>query len=756
MLEAAIERCLALSQAARTQQGEALAGTLAELDAALTEVRVKRANGALNGADIAAASAGAGIKSDANADARPDGNPDIAPDGGLNGTAATARPEAMLELDLAGYLSAWNTGAEHLFGYTEQEALGQNILFLYTEDDDGAMAELLFEQDGGLAEVRRRKKSGEVIWVRLAMSLLQDDMGEPQGMRVRMAHVSEPLSDFDKISLHARIIEDSDQGVLITDAKERIVSINSAFTRITGYTPGESLGMTPDLLRSGVHDADFRAKVRAAMTGAGPWRGEIVGRRKNGELFPQSVTISAVRDSAGNISHTFSLFSDISVHKDAEARMQRMANYDTLTGLPNQCLLTQLMTQALTEARRSHEHGALLVVEIGRLGAISDTLGHDVGNELLNAIGKLFRVVLRDADILARLDGNRFGIALLHIEKREHAAIVAQKLAASLAAPIALGTHSLQVGASIGISVYPEDGQETTDLIRHADVATSKAVQAESAFLFYSEEMNQRAKEHLRIESELRQALQHDELQLYYQPKVSLRSGRIVGAEALLRWRHPVRGLVSPGVFIPVAEETGLILELGNWVLEEACRQVRAWKDANLIMPPVAVNLSARQFDRKLPERMADVLQRHGVHPEQIMLEITESLLVRGTENVVAIMNELVAMGLALALDDFGTGYSSLAYLKKFPISTLKIDRSFVIGLPYEENDCAIARAIVTMAQQLRQEIVAEGVETAEQMSFLRDLGCDQLQGYLFSQPVPADDFERMLREGKRLAFIAR
>jgi diguanylate cyclase (GGDEF)-like protein/PAS domain S-box-containing protein len=724
MLDAAIARCLALSQAARTQQGDALAATLAELDTALAELTAARA--AQRGADR--------------------GNGGGSGDGGIDSGA-------MLELDLAGYITAWNTGAERLFGYPAEEALGQNILFLYTEDDDGALAELLHEQDGGMAEVRRRRKSGEVIWVQLALALLQDELCEPQGMRVRMAHVSEPLSDHDKISLHARIIEDSDQGVLITDAKERIVSINSAFTRITGYTPGESLGKTPDLLRSGVHDAEFRAKVRAAMNGEGPWRGEIVGRRKNGELFPQSVTISAVRDGEGRVSHTFSLFSDISVHKDAEARMQRMANYDTLTGLPNQCLLTQLMTQALTEARRNHEHGALLVVEISRLGSISDTLGHDVGNELLSAIGKLFRTALRDADILARLDGNRFGVALLHIEKREHAAIVAQKLASTLAAPIQLAAHSLQVGCSIGISVYPEDGLETGALIRHADVATSKAVQAESAFLFYSEEMNQRAKEHLRIESELRQALQHDELQLYYQPKVSLRSGRIVGAEALLRWRHPVRGLVSPGVFIPVAEETGLILELGNWVLEEACRQVRAWKDANLIMPPIAVNLSARQFDRELPARMADVLQRHQVHPEQIMLEITESLLVRGTENVVAIMNELVAMGLALALDDFGTGYSSLAYLKKFPISTLKIDRSFVIGLPYEENDCAIARAIVTMAQQLRQEIVAEGVETAEQMSFLRELGCDQLQGYLFSQPVPADDFERMLREGKRLAF---
>jgi diguanylate cyclase (GGDEF)-like protein/PAS domain S-box-containing protein len=576
-------------------------------------------------------------------------------------------------------------------------------------------------------------------------------------MLVRLSQANQALSDLDKVNLHARIIEDSEQGVLITDAHERIVSINSSFTRITGYTPAESIGKTPDLLRSGVHDADFRAKVREAMLGGGPWRGEIIGKRKNGELFPQSVTISAVRDHSGKISHTFSLFSDISVHKDAEARMQRMANYDPLTGLPNLCLLSQLVEQALTESKRSGEQGALMVIEISRVGAISDTLGHEIGNELLCEIGRMFRGSLREGDILARLEGHRFAIALLHLEKREHAGIVAKKLLAALAAPIAIDSHSLQVGAHIGITSYSEDGLDVPTLIRCADVAVAKAAQSiESNFLFYSEEMNQRAKEHLRIESELRQALQNNELQLYYQPKVSLRSGRIVGAEALLRWRHPVRGLVSPGVFIPVAEETGLILDLGSWVLEEACRQVREWRDANLLMPPIAVNLSARQFDNELPKRIAAVLEKHRVQPDQINLEITESLLVRGTDKVIAIMNQLVAMGMALALDDFGTGYSSLAYLKKFPISTLKIDRSFVIGLPYEENDCAIARAIVTMAQQLRQEIVAEGVETAEQMAFLRELGCDQLQGYLFSQPVPAADFAAMLREGKRLAFVNR
>jgi len=719
----AIERCLALSQRARTEHGAALDHTLASLQASLDEARA------------------------------------------LMAPPVDADDRAVLELDLTGYLTAWSPGAQQMFGYTADEALGQHVLFLYTldafGDEDGTIAELPSEQGGKAdvragvrAEVRRRKKNGEIIWVRLHIFLRHDEQGEPSGMLVQLARIDEVLTAADKVSLHARIIEDSDQGVLITDANERIVSINSSFTRITGYTAEESIGQTPDLLRSGVHSPEFRAKVRAAMRGAGPWRGEIIGKRKNGELFPQSVTISAVRDANGEVSHTFSLFSDISEHKDAEARMQRMANYDPLTGLPNLCLLTQLVGQALMETKRTGAHGAMLVIEITRVGAISDTLGTDIGNELLCEIGRLFRLSLREVDVLARLDGHKFAVALFNIDKREHAGVVAQKLLDALAQPIRVAAHSLQVGAHIGVAVYTDDGHDVPTLIRYADVAMNRAAHnVEDSFLFYSEEMNQRAKEHLRIESELRQAIANDELLLFYQPKVSLRSGRIVGAEALLRWRHPERGLVAPGVFIPVAEESGLILDLGAWVLEQACRQISTWRAAGLAMPPIAVNLSARQFDAGLPGRIAAVLERHGVQPEQINLEITESLLVRGTERVVAIMNELVAMGMSLALDDFGTGYSSLAYLKKFPISTLKIDRSFVIGLPDEENDCAIARAIVTMAQQLRQEIVAEGVETPEQMRFLRELGCDQLQGYLFSPPVPDADFAAMLREGKRLVF---
>ncbi|MBC7456428.1 MAG: EAL domain-containing protein [Massilia sp.] len=661
--------------------------------------------------------------------------------------------QASITLDLAGYLTGWNAGAEALFGYTASEALGRHALFLDADDPfEPSMAELLMAQGGAPVDVRRRTRSGEVIRVAMALSLVLDAHGDAAGMRVLLAPAAEPLSARDKVHLHARIIEDSDQGVLITDAHERIVSINGAFTRITGYTPAESIGQTADLLRSGVHDAELRAKVRAAMQGDGPWRGEIVGKRKNGELFPQSVTISAVRDGRGVISHAFSLFSDISVHKDAEARMQRMANYDSLTALPNRSLFNTLVDQMLSEARRASEYGVLMVIEVNRIGAVSDTLGHAVASELLCEISRRFRLGLRDADVLARIDGSKFAVALPHIEKHEHAGIVARKLLATLAEPIVIEGHNLRVGAHIGVAAYLEDSADTLSLMRFADVALAKAQSgADEGFLFYSAEMDQRAKDQLRLETELRAALAGGQLELHYQPKVSLRSGRMVGAEALIRWRHPQRGMVPPNQFIPLAEETGLILEIGAWVLDEACRQIRAWMDAGLAMPPVAVNLSARQFDRRLPARLQAVLDLHAVAPGQIMLEITESLLVGGFDDVIAIMNELVAMGFALALDDFGTGYSSLAYLKKFPISTLKIDRAFVIGLPDGENDCAIARAIVTMAQQLRQEIVAEGVETAEQMAFLRDLGCDQLQGYLFSPAVSATEFARMQREGKRL-----
>ncbi|MBP8285466.1 MAG: EAL domain-containing protein [Rhodoferax sp.] len=663
----------------------------------------------------------------------------------------------VMTLDLSGYLTSWNRGAEQLFGYTSAEAIGQHVLFLYADEPAGAetqLAEVMSDTGETVMEVWRRKKSGENFKAVLKLSMLVDDVQQAIGMVAQLSEIGEALHPDERQMLHSSIIEDSDQGILITDVHERIVSVNAAFSRITGYAAHEALGQTTDLLRSGVHDADFRGRVLAAMQGDGPWQGEIVGKRKNGELFPQTVSISVVRDDQGQVTHAFSIFSDISVLRATEARMQHLANFDSLTGLPNRAHFHRLVDQGLATARRTESFGALLAIDLQRFTTVNETFGHAIGDDLLRQVAQRFRQSLREEDVVARVGADEFVVALLSIQRREHAGIVAQKLLAALKPGFNIASVVLHVGASIGISVFPEDGMETASLLQFADVATKRLkTEGDAGYLFYSPTMNQRAKERWAIEGELRQALADGDLLLHYQPKVSLRNGRIVGAEALIRWRHPQRGMISPAHFIPVAEETGLILELGDWVADEACRQIRAWRDAGLNAPLMSINLSARQFDELLPSRILATLDRHGLPPSCLQLEITESLLVRGTDGVVRIMNELVAIGLTLSMDDFGTGYSSLAYLKKFPITALKIDRSFVIGLPGDDDDCAIARAIVTMAQQLRQEIVAEGVETTEQMQFLRSIGCDQMQGFLFSPAVPPDELARMVREDVRLGL---
>lgn len=663
----------------------------------------------------------------------------------------------VMTLDMAGYLTSWNQAAQALFGYTAQEAIGQHVLFLYAADSDADVPQLLELQPqthGTVTEVWRRKKSGENFKALLTLSIFCDVTKQPLGLLVQLTEVTQALPPQDRQKLHSSIIEDSDQGILITDAHERIVSVNAAFTTITGYSAQEAVGQTADLLRSGVHAADFRAQVRAAMQGSGPWQGEIIGKRKSGELFPQSVSISVVRNDAGQVTHAFSIFSDISVLRATEERMQHLANFDSLTGLPNRNHFHQVVDVALASARRHAGCGAVLALNLRRFHAINDTFGHAFGDALLCQIGHRLRQTLRDEDVLSRFGGDEFAVALLNVHKREHSGIVAQKLLAALKPCFDINGTEVHARASIGIAVFPEDGGNVTTLLHHADIAVKRLKSEEdSGYLFYSLEMDQKARERWQLEGKLRQALTERQLQLHYQPKVSLRSGKIVGAEALIRWKHPTKGMISPGLFIPLAEETGLILDIGDWVLDEACRQISTWRQTGTVVPLVSVNLSARQFDPLLPARLQEVLDRYQLPASSLQLEITESLLMRGTDSALQIMNALVAMGLALSMDDFGTGYSSLAYLKKFPITTLKIDRSFVMGIPGDANDCAIARAIVTMAQQLRQEIVAEGIETREQMHYLKDLGCDQLQGFLFSPAVDAQAFEKMIQTHQRLSL---
>ena len=662
--------------------------------------------------------------------------------------------ESVVIMDLAGFITGWNAGAERLFGYSAAEVIGRNVLFLYADEneEDASLEDVFLDRGGREMEVRRRKKSGEVFWASLQLSLLKDGDDRPVGLIGFLSDITERRNAAEQINLHARIFEESEEAILITDAQERIVSVNPAFTRITGYEAAEAVGEKPGKFGSGRHDAAFFEKMREKIRETGYWQGEVWDRRKDGEIYPKWLSIGSVRNTAGEVTHYFSIFSDISDRKKAEGRIHHLAYFDALTGLPNRVQFNRLTEQALAASRRKDGFGAVLFIDLNRFKPINDTLGHAVGDKVLQETANRLRACLRGADVICRLGGDEFAIGLFEIASRDHAANVAQKLLAAMVDPIRVEGRELKLGAAIGISIYPDDGGDTESLLRLADIAMYRAKETgPDGMAFFSEEMNQRAIDRLNLEEGLRHAIERNELLLYYQPKVRIADGAIIGAEALVRWRHPLRGLVPPCEFVPVAEESGLIVDVSNWVLEAACRQIREWMHAGLPPMHIAVNLSARDFSGSLPARVQALLARHEIGPEWLGLEITEGMLMNHTDAVIAMMDEVTALGVALSLDDFGTGYSSFSYLKRFPIDTLKIDRSFVINIPDDSDDCAIAGAIVSMSKQLKHIVIAEGVETVEQLAFLKALGCDEIQGYLFSPPVPAEKFAAMVCEGKRL-----
>ncbi|MGH8854762.1 MAG: putative bifunctional diguanylate cyclase/phosphodiesterase, partial [Telluria sp.] len=549
-----------------------------------------------------------------------------------------------------------------------------------------------------------------------------------------------------QLAHQSQILDQIHESVLTLDQMGYITSWNRGAEELFGYSALEAIGRNILFLYAdedeGFHD-NFAEQGGRMM--------EVRRRKKSGEVFWASLSLSPLRDLAERPIGLIAYLTDITERKQAEEQLHHLAYYDELTGMPNRTLFARLVDQALMVAQRNEAAGCVLFVDLNRFKRINDTLGRRIGDELLREVAQRFRDTLRDEDVVARLSGDEFAVGLFDIRQHFEATTVAQKLQAALDAPFMIAGHDLRVGASIGISVYPQDGSEAETLLGLADIAMERAKQDESnpdrSVAFYSQDMNQGMQERMRIESGLRQALGNGELILYYQPKFEIGSELIVGAEALVRWLHPTRGLVPPSEFIPLAETTGLIVQVGEWVLEQACAQAAIWQRAGVPPFRLAVNVSAREFTQSLPVRVAETLARYQLAPSWLELEITESTLMHDFERVTAIMDRINQLGVALSLDDFGTGYSSLSYLKRFPIHTLKIDRSFTTGIPDDPSDCAIAGTIISMAQQLGLRVIAEGVETLEQMVFLRKSGCDEVQGYLYSKPVPALEFERRLRE---------
>ncbi|WP_159695708.1 bifunctional diguanylate cyclase/phosphodiesterase [Massilia sp. 9I] len=573
----------------------------------------------------------------------------------------------------------------------------------------------------------------------LTASLLQ-----VHSLAVRSTHAYAQMEA--QLAHQSQILDQIHESVLTMDQMGYITSWNRGAEELFGYTALEAIGRNILFLY-----ADEEEGFQDTFAEQGGRMMEVRRRKKSGEVFWASLSLSPLRDLAERPIGLIAYLTDITERKQAEEQLHHLAYYDELTGLPNRTLFARLVDQALMVAHRNDAAGCVLFVDLNRFKRINDTLGRRIGDDLLRQVAQRFRDTLRDEDVVARLSGDEFAVGLFDIRQHFEATTVAQKLQAALDAPFMIGGHDLRVGASIGISVYPQDGGEAETLLGLADIAMERAKQLDAnpdrSVAFYSQDMNQGMQERMRIESGLRQALGNGELTLYYQPKFEIGSDRIVGAEALVRWVHPERGIVPPGEFIPLAESTGLIVQVGEWVLEQACAQAAIWQRSGVAPFRLAVNVSAREFTPSLPARVADTLSRYQLDPSWLELEITESTLMHDFERVTAIMDRIHQLGVALSLDDFGTGYSSLSYLKRFPIDTLKIDRSFTMGIPDDPSDCAIAGTIVSMAQQLGLRVIAEGVETLEQLAFLRESGCDEVQGYLYSKPLPAADFERSLRE---------
>ena len=554
-----------------------------------------------------------------------------------------------------------------------------------------------------------------------------------------------------KLEQQAQILNQMQESVITMDQTGFITSWNRGAEQLFGYSAAEAIGRNVLFLYENEDEDD--TWLNDVFLSHGGREMEVRRRKKSGEAFWASLSLSVMRDQYGQPNGLIGYINDITERKNAEKLIHHLAYYDSLTGLPNRTLLTRTVDQALETAQQDNVYGCIMFLDLNRFKPINDTLGHVAGDMLLVEVAMRLRKAVRDEDIVARLGADEFAVALFDIDKDYHAGFVAQKLIALFDEPFFIDGHELRVGASIGISMYPQDASDTETLLRLADIAMYRAKQGgennEGGYAYYSEEMNRNMLDSLRIETGLLHAFEYNQLLLYYQPKIDMAGGQITGAEALVRWLHPERGLLLPGDFIPIAEETGLIVQLSDWVLEAVCAQARRWKDAGQSPVRIAINVTAREFTRSLPDRIRAALHRHQLTGEWLELEITESMLMHSTDRVIAIMEKICLLGVSIALDDFGTGYSSLSCLKRFPINTLKIDRSFTMGIPEDTNDCAIASAIIGIAKQLRHKVIAEGVENMAQFDFLKAAGCDELQGYLFSRPIPVDSFERMLIDGR-------
>ncbi|MDQ5879949.1 MAG: hypothetical protein QG638_2686 [Pseudomonadota bacterium] len=646
-----------------------------------------------------------------------------------------------------------NPACARMLGYDDpDELLGQPTTQCFAPAHRNRIADNIKRRLAGQPapesyEAQGIRRDGSLVDVDVRVSGFDQDNEHYTLALIR--DISERKRNEETTRLWATVFENSGEAVMITDPDNRIVSVNQAFTEITGYAPGEVVGQNPTILGSGRHAPEFFKEMWHRLKASGHWQGEIWDRRKSGEIYPKWLGISAVQDMQGKLTHYVAIFSDISERKEAQERIEYLARHDPLTGLPNRTLLADRLEQALAHADRTQTQVALLFLDLDRFKTINDSLGHPVGDALLQEITTRLKSSVRETDTISRLGGDEFVIVVTDMHEVDTATSVARKILEITRAPFKIEGHTLSPSISIGITVYPADGGDFDTLLKKADIAMYHAKDAgRNTYRFFTEQMNVNALERLLIQNRLQQALDKNEFVLHYQPQVALGTGRIIGVESLIRWKNPELGLVAPDRFIPMAEENGAIVAIGDWVLREACRQARLWTVEGMERLPIAVNISTLQMQHgDFAERVLTILAETGHDPRLLELEFTESILIQDIDRVLAQVSRLKAAGITIAIDDFGTGYSSLSYLKRLNVDRLKIDRSFIRDISTDPDDAAIVRAITQMARSLRLKILAEGAETSEQTRFLLAEGCDEVQGFLYSRPLTADAFAKLYRQ---------
>lgn len=665
-------------------------------------------------------------------------------------------PDATILVDQSGIMTSVNSQTEDLFGYSRSELIGQKIELLVPErfSNHAAHRGSYFNKPrtrslGCSDQLVARKKDGQEFPVDIGLSPFRHADGT--------LSIVCSLRDFtrhkeleEQLRLAGKVFEESSDGILILDSEGRVVRVNKACTRISDYTAQELRGKSPEFLQMGCQNVQTGKDVRREIEQHGCCTRETWILHKSGEMRPVLQTVTKLKDDEGGTANFIVIISDLSATKEAEEQISQLLQYDPLTELPNHYLFAELGMNALTRAHHLPQGRlAVLYFDLDGTQQVNDSLGYSLGDKLLRLVAQRFKDWIAEGGIVARIVSDEFAILLEGIEDAKAVAVQAEAILTALHQPFDLDGNKVSITASTGIAIYPDNGNSVAELLKHAATAKRKAKQkGNNSLQFYDAEMTAKAVGRLRIENELRVALKKDELAVYYQPQFSLESGQLIGAEALVRWIHPEKGLVSPGEFIPVAEESGLIVPLGEWVLNTACKDLHRWIQQDLPIQSVSVNVAGLQIQRgDLVRRTVAALADNDLAPANLELEITENFIMGHAKESLLQLDALRDMGVGLAIDDFGTDYSSLSYLKRLPIDTLKIDQSFVRDLTENDDDKSIVRAIIALGKSLGFRLIAEGIETIEQQLLLQAKGCDIGQGFLYSRPIPAEAFEKLLRE---------